>query len=90
MLRAVVSTLKMVHFDDPALYQRLGCVYEAQKVVGEVKDALAKVDKKQYGPDFDIQYTGTYQKKLDQQTQILHLLRAKAIDTGRVKIVGQR
>src|SRR5262245_34313341 len=42
MLRAVVSPLKMVHFDDPALYRRLGCVYEAQKVVGEAKPAYMR------------------------------------------------
>lgn len=28
LLRALVSPLKMAHFDDPALYRRLGCVYE--------------------------------------------------------------
>ncbi|HEY4240417.1 MAG TPA: GMC family oxidoreductase [Kofleriaceae bacterium] len=28
MLRAIVAPLKYAHFDDPALYQRLGCVYE--------------------------------------------------------------
>jgi choline dehydrogenase-like flavoprotein len=28
MLRALVSPLKMAHFDDAALYKRLGCVYE--------------------------------------------------------------
>jgi choline dehydrogenase-like flavoprotein len=28
MLRALVSPLKLVHFDDPALYRRLGCVYD--------------------------------------------------------------
>src|SRR5262245_19471049 len=27
MLRALVSPLKMAHFDDPELYRRLGCVY---------------------------------------------------------------
>lgn len=29
-LRAVVSPLKIAHFDDPALYKKLGCVYESQ------------------------------------------------------------
>jgi len=28
MLRALVSPLKIAHFDDPTLYQRLGCVYD--------------------------------------------------------------
>jgi choline dehydrogenase-like flavoprotein len=28
LLRALVMPLKYAHFDDPALYQRLGCVYE--------------------------------------------------------------
>jgi choline dehydrogenase-like flavoprotein len=32
MLRAMVSPLKLAHFDDPALYRRLGCVYEATRV----------------------------------------------------------
>ena len=42
MLRALVSPLKMAHFDDPALYQRLGCVYEAEKVKGEAKPAYMR------------------------------------------------
>lgn len=37
MLRALVSPLKIAHFDDPALYKQLGCVYEAAKVKGEAK-----------------------------------------------------
>jgi choline dehydrogenase-like flavoprotein len=28
MLRAIVSPLKIAHFDDPALYKQLGCVYD--------------------------------------------------------------
>jgi hypothetical protein len=28
LLRALVSPLKMAHFDDPALYRQLGCVYD--------------------------------------------------------------
>ena len=28
MLRAIVSPLKLAHFDDPALYKQLGCVYD--------------------------------------------------------------
>lgn len=37
LLRALVSPLKMAHFDDPALYRQLGCVYEVAKVAGEAK-----------------------------------------------------
>ncbi|HEX4422301.1 MAG TPA: GMC family oxidoreductase [Kofleriaceae bacterium] len=29
VLRALISPLKMAHFDDPSLYKQLGCVYEA-------------------------------------------------------------
>jgi choline dehydrogenase-like flavoprotein len=32
LLRALVSPLKMAYFDDPKLYERLGCVYEATRV----------------------------------------------------------
>ena len=35
MLRALVTPLKMAHFDDPKLYQKLGCVYEFDKVKAE-------------------------------------------------------
>jgi choline dehydrogenase-like flavoprotein len=31
LLRALVSPLKMAHFDDPALYRQLGCVYESAR-----------------------------------------------------------
>src|SRR5436190_13793908 len=31
MLRALVTPLKLAHFDDASLYKQLGCVYEAQK-----------------------------------------------------------
>jgi hypothetical protein len=31
LLRVLVSPLKMAHFDDPALYHQLGCVYEATR-----------------------------------------------------------
>src|SRR6202000_1460225 len=31
LLRALVSPLKMAHFDDPQLYQQLGCVYDAAR-----------------------------------------------------------
>ncbi len=37
MLRALVSPLKFAHFDDPALYKQLGCVYDLEKVKAEVK-----------------------------------------------------
>lgn len=42
MLRALVSPLKIAHFDDPALYQRLGCVYEIAKVRAEAKPAYLR------------------------------------------------
>lgn len=42
LLRAVVSPLKMAHFDDPALYKQLGCVYESAKVAGETKPAYMR------------------------------------------------
>lgn len=31
LLRALVSPLKLAHFDDPKLYQQLGCVYETAR-----------------------------------------------------------
>jgi choline dehydrogenase-like flavoprotein len=31
-LRALITPLKMAHFDDPAMYQTLGCVYEFDKI----------------------------------------------------------
>lgn len=37
MLRAVITPLKMAHFDDPALYKKLGCVYQTEKVRPEAK-----------------------------------------------------
>lgn len=42
MLRAVISPLKMAHFDNPALYKQLGCVYEAQKIKAEAKPAYMR------------------------------------------------
>lgn len=42
MLRALVSPLKLAHFDDPKLYQQLGCVYDAEKTKGEAKPAYMK------------------------------------------------
>jgi choline dehydrogenase-like flavoprotein len=42
MLRALVSPLKIAHFDDPALYKRLGCVYEAERTRAEAKPAYLR------------------------------------------------
>ncbi|HEU4731372.1 MAG TPA: GMC family oxidoreductase N-terminal domain-containing protein, partial [Kofleriaceae bacterium] len=48
MLRALVSPLKMAHFDDPKLYQQLGCVYEATRVKearpAYMRDRVHKLD----------------------------------------------
>ena len=41
LLRALVAPLKMAHFDDPALYRQLGCVYET-KVAAEAKPAYMR------------------------------------------------
>ena len=42
MLRALVSPLKIAHFDDPALYKQLGCVYELEKFNSEAKPAYMR------------------------------------------------
>ena len=42
----------------------------SRRVVAEVEALLAKQDLKRYGPNFKIQLTGTYKKKVDQQAQI--------------------
>ncbi len=42
LLRALVSPLKMAHFDDPELYRRLGCVYEVTRVAGEARPAYMR------------------------------------------------
>jgi choline dehydrogenase-like flavoprotein len=42
MLRALVSPLKIAHFDDPKLYKQLGCVYEFDKLRGEAKPAYMR------------------------------------------------
>jgi choline dehydrogenase-like flavoprotein len=42
MLRAVITPLKMAHFDDPSLYQKLGCVYSPEKVRPEPKPAYMR------------------------------------------------
>ncbi|MGE5184348.1 MAG: FAD-dependent oxidoreductase [Acidobacteriota bacterium] len=41
MLRALVSPLKIAHFDDPALYKQLGCVYDT-RVKAEAKPAYMR------------------------------------------------
>ncbi|HTJ46722.1 MAG TPA: GMC family oxidoreductase N-terminal domain-containing protein [Kofleriaceae bacterium] len=38
-LRALMAPLKMAHFDDPAIYKKLGCVYEFDKPRAEAKPA---------------------------------------------------
>src|SRR5687768_15706682 len=42
MLRALVSPLKIAHFDDPQLYKRLGCVYDVERAKGEAKPAYMR------------------------------------------------
>ncbi len=42
MLRALVSPLKIAHFDDPALYQKLGCVYPGPLASAEAKPAYMR------------------------------------------------
>jgi hypothetical protein len=42
MLRALVSPLKIAHFDDPGLYSKLGCVYEVEKAKAETKPAYMR------------------------------------------------
>ncbi|CAN5264622.1 GMC family oxidoreductase [soil metagenome] len=42
MLRALVSPLKIAHFDDPALYKQLGCVYDRDRVKAEAKPAYMR------------------------------------------------
>lgn len=42
MLRVLVAPLKFAHFDDPALYRQLGCVYDFEKVKGEAKPAYMR------------------------------------------------
>ncbi len=38
-LRALVAPIKVAHFDDPAFYQQLGCVYQTELAVAEPKPA---------------------------------------------------
>jgi choline dehydrogenase-like flavoprotein len=54
MLRALVSPLKMAHFDDPALYQKLGCVYETTRV-REAKPAYMRERVHQLGEDVAVE-----------------------------------
>jgi choline dehydrogenase-like flavoprotein len=42
MLRALVSPLKIAHFDNPKLYKQLGCVYEFDKLRTEAKPAYMR------------------------------------------------
>jgi len=42
MLRALVSPIKIAHFDDPALYKQLGCVYDHERARAEVKPARSR------------------------------------------------
>jgi choline dehydrogenase-like flavoprotein len=42
MLRALITPLKMVHFDDPALYKKIGCVYSPEKIKPEAKPAYMR------------------------------------------------
>ncbi len=42
MLRALVTPLKVAHFDSPELYKRLGCVYELERARGEAKPAYMR------------------------------------------------
>jgi len=42
MLRALVSPLKIAHYDDPQLYKQLGCVYDIERAKGEAKPAYMK------------------------------------------------
>jgi choline dehydrogenase-like flavoprotein len=42
MLRALLTPLKMAHFDDPKLYKQLGCVYDIERAKGEAKPAYMR------------------------------------------------
>jgi choline dehydrogenase-like flavoprotein len=42
MLRALVSPLKIAHFDNPGIYKQLGCVYDVEKAKGEAKPAYMR------------------------------------------------
>ncbi|HEX7699276.1 MAG TPA: GMC family oxidoreductase N-terminal domain-containing protein [Kofleriaceae bacterium] len=53
MLRALVSPIKIAHFDDPALYKQLGCVYDIERARAEVKPAYMR-DRVHAGLDGDL------------------------------------
>jgi choline dehydrogenase-like flavoprotein len=53
MLRALVSPIKIAHFDDPALYKQLGCVYDHERARAEVKPAYMR-DRVHAGLDGDL------------------------------------
>jgi choline dehydrogenase-like flavoprotein len=42
MLRALMTPLKIAHFDDPKLYKQLGCVYDVERARGEAKPAYMR------------------------------------------------
>ncbi len=42
----------------------------SRRIIGEVRGLLDAQDLSKYGPDFRVNLTGTFQKKLDQQAQI--------------------
>jgi choline dehydrogenase-like flavoprotein len=42
LLRALIAPLKLAHFDDPALYRKLGCVYRADLPRAEAKPAYMR------------------------------------------------
>ncbi len=42
LLRALIAPLKLAHFDDPALYRKLGCVYRPELPRAEAKPAYMR------------------------------------------------
>ncbi|HWO24825.1 MAG TPA: GMC family oxidoreductase [Kofleriaceae bacterium] len=42
LLRALVTPLKLAHFDDPGLYKQLGCVYDVMAPAAEAKPAYMR------------------------------------------------
>ncbi len=44
----------------------------SKRIVRQVNDLLTQVDTKRYGPNFRVELTGTFKKKIDQQQQIAH------------------
>ena len=51
-IRALVTPLKMAHFDDPDFYRHLGCVYDREKVRAEPKPSWWK-ERVHAGPALD-------------------------------------